>query len=699
IDRSTFMVKIVGVSVLLMLVLFLSIAMFIIPRQDKYISTLQKNHARTAVRAHQIHHSIQYIARKEGNSFNITYKLPGVTIDPPKLLPNSITCHIRDAQGHIEKNLSPEKMQHLTGADHPDKLGRIWRCDAKEDHKYYLAYHIKGLDGNMYEVGFRYLEYREAINEVSEYLAYLAILIILATVIGLPFFFKVSLVEPLDSLLQGLEEVNRGNLEVELDVQIQDEIGFLTQSFNSMVSSIRTAQAQLKEYAEELEEKVKERTKELAQTLEQVQALKKQQDGDYYLTQLLIAPLGKNAANDDHVSVDFLVKQKKSFKFRKWDAELGGDICISHNIELMGKKYILFLNGDAMGKSMQGAGGALVLGAVFQSIVERTRLSNEIKSRSPERWLKNTYQELQKVFETFDGSMLVSVIIGLVEVDTGLLYWFNAEHPWLILYRDGVAQFLEDDLHLRKLGTKGLPSIFTVKTFRLLEGDIVFGGSDGKDDTATIDEETGERVINEDETKILKVVEKTDCNLQAIFEALQEEEELTDDISMFRIEIKSLPKEEDKLDEKGKEKLKKLRILIRENMLEDALILAGKMIEDGIEQESILKQATKLALKLKHYSEALKFANLYLKYHPEQDDFLFYASYSAKMIGKWQLAADYGERLALRNPLYIKNLINLVDIYLMLKVYGRAQEILEQAKQIEPDNPSIEKLEKKLKSQ
>ena len=80
----------------------------------------------------------------------------------------------------------------------------------------------------------------------------------------------------------------------------------------------------------------------------------------------MIEPLGQNNAFSKNVEIEFFVKQKKNFIFRKREYELGGDINISENIELQGKKYIVFLNGDAMGKSIQGAGGVLVLGTVFR---------------------------------------------------------------------------------------------------------------------------------------------------------------------------------------------------------------------------------------------------------------------------------------------------------------------------------------------
>ncbi len=68
----------------------------------------------------------------------------------------------------------------------------------------------------------------------------------------------------------------------------------MAKSFNKMARSIKAGRMRLQQYAEQLEEKVKERTHELQTTLKDVQALKAQQDGDYFLTTLLLKPLGVN---------------------------------------------------------------------------------------------------------------------------------------------------------------------------------------------------------------------------------------------------------------------------------------------------------------------------------------------------------------------------------------------------------------------
>ena len=70
--------------------------------------------------------------------------------------------------------------------------------------------------------------------------------------------------------------------------------------------------------------KVRERTRDLEQTLEEVKKLKQQQDGDYFLTSLLLQPLWVNGAKSARVKTEFFQKQKKEFQFKKWRREMGG---------------------------------------------------------------------------------------------------------------------------------------------------------------------------------------------------------------------------------------------------------------------------------------------------------------------------------------------------------------------------------------
>ena len=142
-------------------------------------------------------------------------------------------------------------------------------------------------------------------------------------------------------------------------------------------------------------------------------------------------------------------------------------------------------------------------------------------SYTPERWIKNTFIELHKTFETFDGSMLVSMILGLVDNENGFCYYINAEHPFAVLYRDGKASFLETKSFYRKLGTTDTEGGIVVDTFQILPGDVLMIGSDGRDDILLSNTSDGTRIINEDENMFLGIVEKSDANLDRIYEELK----------------------------------------------------------------------------------------------------------------------------------------------------------------------------------
>ena len=348
------------------------------------------------------------------------------------------------------------------------------------------------------------------------------------------------LARPIARLAQDVQEIASGNLRVKIAPGNRDEIGQLISDVEKMQASIlkqifeiNESKGKIQEYADHLEDMVKERTVELRTTLEQVQALKNQQDADYYLTTLLILPLRVNQANNKNVNVQFIVRQKKQFMFRQWEVEIGGDICIAHSIQLRERPFTVFMNGDAMGKSIQGAGGALVLGAVFQSIIERTRISDTVKNQPPETWIKNTLIELSKVFLSFDGATYASLVIGAVDEATGLMHYINADHPPMVLYRKGKAEFIDSEIRLRKLGFAIPEESVVVRSLQLEPHDTVIAGSDGRDDVLLV--ETEEKNIYADEGHFLQRVQEADGDLEGILERLIQAGKLTDDLSLLRI--------------------------------------------------------------------------------------------------------------------------------------------------------------------
>lgn len=454
--------------------------------------------------------------------------------------------------------------------------------------------------------------------------------IISLLIIGTLLYFLINtIIDPLNKLTDTVTQFGKQDFTRRSTISTNDEIGELSKSFNSMANSIQ-------EYSEEMETKVALRTRELNNSLEQITTLKFQQDGDYFLTSLLLNPFFKRNGSTDKFKIDFLIEQKKTFEFKKKKLSIGGDLCYTDIIRLQGKSYIVFLNGDAMGKSLQGAGGALILGSIFGANIERNKSNSSLQNVSPERWLKNTFIELHKTFETFDGLMLVSVTIGLIEEDTSVMYYINAEHPFTILYRDGCASFIENEIMLRKLGTPDLEGKLAIKVFKLKQNDAIFIGSDGKDDLVLNPGSTDSRIINSDESLFLRVIEQSQGDILTIKEKLCENKELMDDLSILRIEYKG---ESINTDTEFSKTIVSTR--------EEAIELLETMVEKN---PGVLKRLAKLYLKKKDYNTAYARITEYISKDSSNTEALFIASFACLKLKRYAQSISFIERCLLRNP-------------------------------------------------
>ncbi|GBF50958.1 SpoIIE-like protein phosphatase domain protein [Leptospira ryugenii] len=457
---------------------------------------------------------------------------------------------------------------------------------------------------------------------------------------------------------------------------------------------------------ETLEKKVEERTRELKNTLTKVQELKIQQDGDYFLTSLLLDPLSKAIVDSSKVQIQTFTKQKKEFEFKGKRKEIGGDIIIAEKIELEGKSYISFVNGDAMGKSIQGAGGALVMGVVFRSVLKRTQSKEEYRNKTPERWLKDCFIELQSIFESFDGTMLISVVMGLIDEENGLLYFTNAEHPWTVLYRDGVAEFLERELELRKIGTSGLNAEIRIKTFFLERDDVIFIGSDGKDDLILGETETGERIINEDETLILREIEEAKAELPKLVEILQRKGEFSDDLTLIRIQWLGDTSQVRKKDilEVGDKTFPdyEYKKAIESGSYQEAWDrIQSLLLSDSLSSDTkvhLKKEAARIAILRKEFSEAIQLLEEVQPSLLYDNEVLLHLSYSYRKVKNVKKAIDLAEKIRARDPKHFRNLSHLTECYRLIGAKERAEKILAKMATLDPNHPQVAKLKTLLGS-
>jgi len=432
--------------------------------------------------------------------------------------------------------------------------------------------------------------------------------------------------------------------------------------------------------------------------------LKEKQDGDYFLTSNLINPLLINENQSKNVEIDFFTSQFKKFKFKKWNSEIGGDYSSAYNINLRGRDYTIFVNADAMGKSIQGAGGVLVFATVFKSIISRTQKSSTMSEKYPEQWLKICFIELQDIFITFDGSMLISAVIGLIDNESGLFYYINAEHPSVVLYRNEKASFIEDSALLRKIGIEGFGSGVQIKVLQLKNKDVIILGSDGRDDILLGTDKEGRRIINEDENLFLRNIEKSDSVLDKIYSEVLKLGSVIDDFALIRIQYFS---NEDKNIEFDKIELSFDAIdkEIQNQNYEVAFIQLEELLKNKNITVEIIRRLYRLSIKLKNIESVYKLCQKYTEKYPAHLDVLYFMSYISKLIFQntkkkdyLMNAADYGERYRLRNKHNFKNLINLANIYILMKNTKRAIKLLKEAEEIDSTNKNLIQLQDVIKN-
>jgi len=93
--------------------------------------------------------------------------------------------------------------------------------------------------GKLFETGFSYIDYRRYIHPTVISLVIMLVIIVIVVRYGFQLLFANVLVNPLRALSQGVRQVNEGNLDVQIPVKIDDEIGYITRTFNNMVSSLQ----------------------------------------------------------------------------------------------------------------------------------------------------------------------------------------------------------------------------------------------------------------------------------------------------------------------------------------------------------------------------------------------------------------------------------------------------------------------------
>jgi tetratricopeptide (TPR) repeat protein len=291
-----------------------------------------------------------------------------------------------------------------------------------------------------------------------------------------------------------------------------------------------------------------------------------------------------------------------------------------------------------------------------------------VKELYPEHWLKNTFVELHRVFESFNGSMLVSCILLLIDKKNGCGYFLNAEHPNLVLYRKGESKFIEPRKILMKLGVS-VDGLLEIEIIKLRSGDKLIMGSDGKDDLV-LSVEGGVTIVNDDEKLFLEIVKESSGNLELIYRNLQERGEFRDDVSLISIEYKGDRDWKERnmyLSKEDKEKFDKSVELYNRNQFKEAENILEQLVERYKENGIIRKRLGYVKLKLGKYFEGLKELEKSFDLLPYDTHILKVLTKGYFKLKEYEKSIEYGELYILRESKDIEMFKHLIEVYEKLK--------------------------------
>ena len=427
----------------------------------------------------------------------------------------------------------------------------------------------------------------------------------------------------------------------------------------------------------DLDNIVVSRTNKLNESLLNIIKIKTSQEADYFLFYQILNSVFSEFKNNLK-NIEIYEKPYHIFEYRGENKLIGGDICITDIVFIGDKEFLFLINGDAMGKSLQGAIGALAIGMVVKSYLKENKIC---KNTSPELWIYGLFSKLHESFECFEETMFASSCISLLDYKDGFYYQVSSEHPKTILLKSDKANFLNNSVDTSKLGVNGIQSQFKIFTKELSPGDIIIIGSDGKDEIIMRDENNNE-YYNLDENVFLNIVNEAKGNLDEIINSLNKKGKIRDDISIIKLEYN--PIKTYNSDEISTFLNKKYISKNKENSLNSQEILFFENLNIVFPELNIINKILGL-----HYYNINKIdkAILYIKKYnynfPNSLYLLHINTLLNKKIGNYIDAKYSGEQILFRRPKNKKNLNNLISIYRKLddtKNLNKVNKILDNYK-------------------
>ncbi len=233
------------------------------------------------------------------------------------------------------------------------------------------------------------------------------------------FAFSNFFSKPIAKLKAYASTLSRGDFQVKIKLNRNDEFSDLASSMNFMAAEISDSRTKLEHYAESLEIEVKERTEALTHTLEEIYK-------DLHTA--------KKIQNSILPRIDLLKEKLDLHTIYLPMVEVGGDF---FDIHYVNKKIIRFFIADATGHGIQASLITMAIKTIYESIKSFDLPPNEVLGILNNQFIYS-YESLNTYF--------TAGVLDL-HLETGTVAYSGGGHPYPILVRA--------DKTIENLKTKG----------------------------------------------------------------------------------------------------------------------------------------------------------------------------------------------------------------------------------------------------
>lgn len=330
-------------------------------------------------------------------------------------------------------------------------------------------------------------------------LGFFVVIVLLMIVISYKFSFLIT--NPLAGLVNKVEEVGKGNLEIDIDIKTGDEVEMLAESFQKMTIDLKT----------------------FIRNLQETTAAKQKIESELHVATAIQASMLPRIfppfPNRKEIDIFAIMEPAK---------EVGGDL---YDFFLIDEKKLCLVIGDVSGKGVP---------ASLFMVITKTLIKNEaLRGISVEDIFNNVNRMLS---EQNDECMFVTTFVGIIDLDTGELEFSNAGHNPPLINRKGTKEF--EYMTLPKgFVLAGMPGMKFKKDKLTLEaGDTLYMYTDGVTEAMDKDSHlySDARLASS-----LSAIKDEDRDVNKIVKIIREdmrehvkEAEQSDDITMLVIKYK-----------------------------------------------------------------------------------------------------------------------------------------------------------------